>query len=269
MEFGRTFESGLREWLNVHSLGRKPRSQEFNGEIVGIIRRRWPDTRQLCEKITSAEVLSFAERVAHYCPSRWNAIVSALRFALPGQSHLLKRRPVRAKERPILSQLEFARLLAELDRLPQSRAGLVIRFLAHTGLRINEARKLRWSDVHPDGILVPASITKNGRPRQIPLVNGITETLERLKTLQDGLDHVIPQAECKRALLTACARAGLPRLSHHDFRHLFATRCVQSGVDLPTVARWLGHSDGGALLGKTYYHLADEHSRAMAMRVAI
>jgi hypothetical protein len=28
---------------------------------------------------------------------------------------------------------------------------------------------------------------------------------------------------------------------------LFATRCIESGVDIPTVSRWLGHKDGGAL----------------------
>jgi len=38
----------------------------------------------------------------------------------------------------------------------------------------------------------------------------------------------------------------------HGFRHLFATRCIESGVDIPTVSRWLGHQDGGALCMKTY-----------------
>jgi integrase len=51
-------------------------------------------------------------------------------------------------------------------------------------------------------------------------------------------------------------------------RHLFATRCIESGVDIPTVSRWLGHKDGGALAMKTYGHLRDEHSQAMAAKVA-
>jgi integrase len=119
-----------------------------------------------------------------------------------------------------------------------------------------------------DSIAVPSTIAKNGVSRSIPFVNGIADVLGRLRTISEG-PLVLPQAECKRALRTACERAGLPYLSHHDFRHLFATRCIQSGVDLPTVARWLGHSDGGALLGKVYFHLADAHSRSMAARVAI
>jgi integrase len=45
-------------------------------------------------------------------------------------------------------------------------------------------------------------------------------------------------------------------------RHLFATRCIESGVDMPTVSRWFGHKDGGALAMKTYGHLLREHSIA-------
>jgi integrase len=64
-------------------------------------------------------------------------------------------------------------------------------------------------------------------------------------------------------------RAGIARLTPHCFRHLFATRCIESGVDVPTVARWLGHQDGGALLARMYFHLLDNHSRQMALRVRI
>ncbi|MBU6410034.1 MAG: hypothetical protein KGR98_06580, partial [Verrucomicrobia bacterium] len=40
-----------------------------------------------------------------------------------------------------------------------------------------------------------------------------------------------------------------------SLRHLFATRCIEAGVDIPTVLRWLGHQDGGALCMKTFGHL--------------
>ena len=36
---------------------------------------------------------------------------------------------------------------------------------------------------------------------------------------------------------------------------------------LPTVSRWLGHKDGGALAKKAYGHLRDQHSVAMAQKV--
>lgn len=39
-------------------------------------------------------------------------------------------------------------------------------------------------------------------------------------------------------------------------------------MDIPTVSRWLGHKDGGALAMKVYGHLREEHSFSMIKRVA-
>ena len=262
-----TFAGSLAHWLEVHSLGRKPKAQLFNREIAATVLKHWPGFLNANPSaITLDQVTEFARRVQHYCPSRFNAMLSALRFITP-LAMVIKRRALRCKERVLLTHEQFAGLLVQLDKRPRSHAGLVVRFLAHTGLRINEARALRWGHVERDCIRVPGSVTKNGRGRVIPFIGDLRETLGRLQGL--GLERVLPQAECKRSLQRACREAGLPRLSHHDFRHLFATRCIQSGVDLPTVARWLGHSDGGALLARTYFHLVDEHSRKMAARVEL
>jgi hypothetical protein len=37
-----------------------------------------------------------------------------------------------------------------------------------------------------------------------------------------------------------------------------------SGIDFMTIAAWVGHKDGGVLIGKVYGHLANEHRKAMA-----
>ena len=267
----RTFSGALDQWLALHSLGRKPRSIEFNQEITSIIAKKWPGYLNAPDRaVTSAQVMTFAGLVTHYSSSRWNALVSALRF-ITSHAAALHFRPVRTKERALISTADFARLLDELRSRPRSHGALVVEFLARTGLRINAARWLRWSDVKEDCLCVAGVITKNGRPQSIPFINGLREVLEKLRTVAAGAraDFILPQRECKTALLRSCAATGLPRLTHHDFRHLFATRCITSGVDLPTVARWLGHQDGGALLAKTYFHLVDEHSRRMAGRVKI
>ena len=64
------------------------------------------------------------------------------------------------------------------------------------------------------------------------------------------------------------AKVGLARITHHDLRHFFATVCIESRVDIPTVSRWLGHKDGGALAMRTYGHLRREHSIAQAQKVS-
>jgi hypothetical protein len=78
---------------------------------------------------------------------------------------------------------------------------------------------------------------------------------------------VMRMSECQKAMNRAAKKLGIARLTHHDLRHLFATRCIESGVDIPTVSRWLGHKDGGALARKVYGHLRDHDSANMAQKV--
>jgi integrase len=41
----------------------------------------------------------------------------------------------------------------------------------------------------------------------------------------------------------------------HMMRHVFASKLVSRGVDARTVAEYMGHTDGGVLVLKTYSHL--------------
>ena len=63
--------------------------------------------------------------------------------------------------------------------------------------------------------------------------------------------------------------AGLPNIGFHDLRHMFCSFCVMAGVDFMTIAAWLGHKDGGILVGKVYGHLLDEHRKKAAARLTI
>jgi integrase len=60
---------------------------------------------------------------------------------------------------------------------------------------------------------------------------------------------------------------GMNGFGFHDSRHRFASRCVMAGIDYMTIAKWLGHQDGGILVGKVYGHLSDEHRKKMALRL--
>ena len=94
---GDSFGFALGQWLALHSLGRKPSSIKFNTEIHGIMIRRWPGALNAAvATITVDQVIAFAELVTHYCPSRWNAMVSALR-TITAHALKLKRRRMAAR----------------------------------------------------------------------------------------------------------------------------------------------------------------------------
>ena len=138
-------------------------------------------------------------------------------------------------------------------------------FLAYSGARLEEANRFTTNDDHGDHILLRGTKTESAH-RMVPVT-------APLRTLIDGIKargvtgKLLAVATSRMALERACHRLGLPKLRHHDLRHYFATVCIESGVDIPTVADWLGHADGGALLMKTYRHLRREHSTAAALKV--
>jgi integrase len=146
------------------------------------------------------------------------------------------------------------------------------RLLAFSGMRLREATALRWSDVDSSKKLVgvPGTKTKSSR-RIIPIFPALGALFDEMHVRrgEEGPEAKVARvSRCLGALESACEALGVARINHHDLRHLFATRCIESGVDIPTVSRWLGHSDGGALAMKTYGHLRQEHSQAQAAKVS-
>jgi integrase len=147
----------------------------------------------------------------------------------------------------------------------------LVRFLAYSGARISEAAAVRWHHVDLEKKQLALAGTKSASSdRVVPLFPPLAELLTEIRTRrgdEPANAPILRVRECKGALRSACTAAGAKPISHHDLRHLFATRCIESGVDIPTVSRWLGHADGGALAMKTYGHLRQEHSAAQAAKV--
>jgi len=204
------------------------------------------------------------------------AIEAGVIYANPAAA--LKRATIRAKEIALPSNAKF-NLMLEAMRRGRSRdsrncadfaAGL-----AFTGCRLGEAREIAWRDVDFEAREVvvrgdPVTGTKNWDLRRIPLIPDARSLFQRMRSerADESLNaKVFLVGECQKALDRACKKVGTDRITHHDLRHLFATRCIESGVDIPTVSRWLEHKDGGVLAMKTYGHLRREYSIAQAQRV--
>jgi integrase len=190
----------------------------------------------------------------------------------------IKRLGVKPKELLLPEPAQFEALLANMEASGAGQAhhcADLARFLAFSGCRISEARKVTWADVDFERGEIKVRNAKRSKVsnaqelRFVPVIPPMLGLLERLRGDQspEPTDRVCILGECQKSLTRACAIVGIKRIPHHDLRHLFATRCIEAGVDIPTVARWLGHSDGGALAMRVYGHLRREHSREMAQKV--
>ncbi len=221
--------------------------------------------------------------------------------ALPRFPKVKSPRPPR---RPLLTAAQFEALLCacfavQSDGEPLTKNGEqmadYLRFLAFTGAREQSALRVKWDHVSFESRRVyvgaPAdfkaaegSIGEGGEDKGhgAPYVN-FSPALETL--LLDMRKHRapdcswlfpspqrgerdIPARNFRQSLNYIRAAAGLPWVGFHDLRHYFASTCIMAGVDFMTVARWLGHKDGGILVGKIYGHLVDEHRQRMADRLA-
>jgi integrase len=187
---------------------------------------------------------------------------------------LLTKRSMRRKRLDLPSSEQFVALVRSVSTTRARRSkdcADMVRFLAFSGARLREATALRWSDLDFTRNRLTIAGTKTMcSDRTVPIFPPLAALISEMRARRgpEPADaHVLRVKECLGALKSACRRVGLRHLTHHDLRHLFATSCIESGVDVPTVSRWLGHSDGGNLAMKTYGHLRQEHSDIQAAKV--
>ena len=281
-----------REQLNTDT-AIKPKTREYRELCIRKIELSWPELWDL--KLTDITLLASREWAAklkqeiagHYS----NNTIATLRQIIDVGAKEQIRRGGKAVDNPI-KELSRAKIVQKQLTLPEReqfhalvenirtksgcwgrRVADLIQFLAFSGMRVfSETQWVNWEDVDwkRKEIIVrgdPVTATKNSEVRRIPLIPDLEALLLRMSEGKQCKGRILEVTKCQAALTRACHAVGIPRITHHDLRHLFATRCIEAGVDIPTVARWLGHKDGGALAMKTYGHLRNEHSQQMAQKV--
>ena len=77
----------------------------------------------------------------------------------------------------------------------------------------------------------------------------------------------MPAKSFRETLKLARAETRTLKFGFHDCRHFFISMSVMSGIDFMTIAKWVGHQDGGILIGKVYGHLSNEHAQRQAQRL--
>lgn len=170
---------------------------------------------------------------------------------------------------------QFATLINTIRSFdPRAWGGAdLVELLAYSGMRLSEATGMVWGEIDFERgqftVTGGAKGTKNHEARTVPLFTALRSLLERLKQQQPPTptQRVIPIATAKTAIGHACEKAGLPHFHHHLFRHFFVSQAIENGVDFKTISAWVGHKDGGVLVAKTYGHLSDVHSAAMAKKM--
>jgi site-specific recombinase XerD len=200
--------------------------------------------------------------------NRWQAALSLI-FRVGIDNEKITKNPAAGIKRKtenngkvrFLSSAEELALLHETDAKFHPHLLLSI----HTGVRMSEQYRLKWSQIDFERRQMYLPKTKNGDPRDVPLNQTALAALQQLRIATRG-GEVFPDAESPRGwFLGAVERARLEKYSWHCNRHTFASRLVMAGVDLHTVGELLGHRT--AQMTKRYAHLSLNHKQAAVERI--
>lgn len=167
-------------------------------------------------------------------------------------------------------------LTADEERLYLLACSQPVRDIAimmlQSGMRPEEVCRIRRENVFLEAgyVFNPFGKTKAAR-RRVPLSQTAVSVLSRRLDsingpwLFPGRVKDRPLVKVNAAHTSAVRRSGIAPFRLYDCRHTFASRAVQAGVDLVTLATLLGHSKINMVL--RYAHPSQEHQFAAIERM--
>ncbi len=205
--------------------------------------------------------------------------------------HIVRPRP---KEKKIYSFTQYEQKLIEnhilscgLDRM----RGVIL--CLYSGLRIGELLALEWSDIDFEKGLIHVTKTcydgrdENGNfkvvtgspktfsstrsipppPQLLPLLRKMRDTSPGKFVVSDKLGRQLSCRSYQKSFELLQKRINItPYHNFHSLRHTFATRALESGMDVKTLADILGHKNPTVTL-KRYAHSMLEHKRDVMSRL--
>lgn len=227
------------------------------------------------DQIKKAEIIRFiSEHLKTHKPGSVNRVIILLRYIM----NCAKRWEIPGAERnptdgiPLLAENnQTERYLSEdearglYDSVCKSDNAMlqyIVPMLILTGARKREVLDARWEDFDFERRLWRIPTTKLGKPRHVPLSDGV---MSLLSTMPRNLksDYVFANPKTNKPFVsifaawdTARKKVGLADVRIHDLRHSFASLLINSGRSLYEVQKLLGHTQ--IKTTQRYAHLSRE-----------
>ncbi len=272
----RNFQQMMDKYLTEYSISKTPSSQVREKVIAANLKFFFGD--RLLKEITPSLIVDYksSRRKKGILSSTIEREIDLLRRAF----NLAVREWEWCSDNPV-SRITRERFNNQIDRWlsPEEEKRLqtecqewlreIVVFALNTGMRQGEILDLKWPSVDLFRKTATIMRSKNGERRTIPLNQAALEVLKsKAKVRHIKSDYVfssgngtrIIERNLQRAFGKALEKAEIQDFRFHDLRHTFATRLVQSGIDLYTVAKLLGHKD--IRMTQRYAHHCPESLRS-------
>ena len=165
------------------------------------------------------------------------------------------------KKERFLSSAEAQTLYRAVQGSVNPMLQFIIPMLILTGARKREVLDAKWEEFDLERKQWRVSITKAGKPRYIPLSDGVLQMLSTMP--HDDSKWIFPNPKTRKPYVsifvswnTARKQAGLADVRMHDLRHSFASFLVNAGRSLYEVQKILGHTQ--IKTTQRYAHLSQD-----------
>lgn len=160
--------------------------------------------------------------------------------------------------------------LAAFKKVARPDVWQAVALAAHTGLRTGDLRRLAWSHIGPEAIVIPTGKSRGKREAFVPLYDALKDVLaeipkrstsvlagERGRPLVDG-----PNGSCYRKAIALAFPDGT-ELHFHDLRGTAATRFHAAGLSAVQIAEVLAWEE--ASVDKIIRRYVGQAARAQAI----
>ncbi len=187
------------------------------------------------------KVCQHSKRLGYYVPEyewgNWNIKDKPIRYLTDDE------------EQRILNELDPSKVKSDpMHKRTRQAARDIFIVMIDGGFRINEASKMKWSDIDFENNVVYLYRSKVSNDDFIPMTNRLRSTLVNRRKSVDG-EYVFPgrfgghkTVQNNRALEAAFKRADIEDISTHNMRKTFATRLLNRGAGITDVQHLLGHA---------------------------
>ena len=278
-----------KRWIEIAGGTMEPSSRE---RMLGVIRNLNQHLGGLTVRnVTLRTLEQWAAARRDTCSARtFNYELETLRrildygvehgILMENSARKIKRCKPHKKATTIPTREQFRKMLEAMRANSGKDSADLAELLAYSGCRkseiVGDAKYSRppmfWRDVDFELRVFTVTRSKNHEPRTVPLFPAMESFLRALQNQRPALpkqdERIIPIDSAKKAIESASKKLGLPQYGHHTCRHFFCSNAIEAGIDFKVIAGWLGHKDGGILVARTYGHLRNEHSAAMAKRMS-
>jgi integrase len=230
--------------------------------------------KRYLDQISKSDVISLmAKHRETHAPGSCNRLLILLRYlfslAKKWELHGITKNPTEGiplmkednKRERFLSSEEAQHLFSKVNTSVNPMLKFIIPMLILTGARKREVLDARWEDFDFDRRQWRIHTTKLGRPRYVPMSDGVITLLNSMPKHQcvwvfPNPKTLKPYESIYNSWNTARKQSGLKEVRIHDLRHSYASFLVNSGRSLYEVQMLLGHTQ--VKTTQRYAHLSHD-----------